>query len=134
MRELQVELSDDPAQRGADGLLVCELFRDGSQLLFHLAVPIGEFLHGGRGGVLSFDAGLELLDEVSVVAVGDVSSQVGLAQQLGGREPPGFRTQWGAGKETVCGTPQSCPLGFPVSNASIRHALPLPSHCRGGAR
>jgi hypothetical protein len=54
-----VEFDDDSPQCGGHGSLSRDLLCDGCQLLLHLAV---------------------LLGEVFVVAVGDVSSQSGLAQ------------------------------------------------------
>ncbi|MCX5338577.1 hypothetical protein [Streptomyces atratus] len=91
LHQFKVKLSNNPPQGGADGLFFREVLRDGRQLPLHFTVLVGQFLHGGRCGVLRLDAGLELLDEVLVAAVGDNAPEAGLAQQLGGGPFPSAR-------------------------------------------
>lgn len=87
--ELQIKLGNDPPERGAGFPLAGQRLGGVGQLALQLGVPFREFLHRGGSAVLRLHPRLELLDEVLVVAVGDISPETGLAQQLGGSESPG---------------------------------------------
>ncbi|MER6530342.1 hypothetical protein [Streptomyces sp. NPDC001508] len=54
----------------------------GGVLLLERPVLLGDLLGGSGDRVPGFDAGLELLDQLFVVAVDDVASQTGLGDQL----------------------------------------------------